>query len=111
LIESKLKKSEFLRRALQELDLEGRARVINRQFEEIERPDVSFVLCRALDKFTRKLPKLLKWTADANFLFFGGNSLREELEKNKIEFEEKLMPQSEQRFLFVGKKTAADKRG
>lgn len=101
LIESKLKKSKFLTEALVELNLENRAEVVNRQFEEIEKPDVSFVLCRALDKFTKKLPKLLKWSGKSNLLFFGGNSLRAELEKNNLKFEEKLMPMSEQRFLFV----------
>ena len=76
LIESKLKKSNFLRETLAELKLDDRADVINRQFEEIAKPDVNFVLCRALDKFTKKLPKLLKWSGNANLLFFGGNSLR-----------------------------------
>lgn len=101
LIESKLKKVNFLRESLKELKLENRAEIINRQFEEIEKPDVSYVLCRALDKFTRKLPKLLKWSGNSKLLFFGGNSLREELQKNKVKFSEKLMPMSEQRFLFV----------
>lgn len=101
LIESKLKKSNFLRETLPELKLDDRADVINRQFEEIEKPKVDFVLCRALDKFTKKLPKLLKWAGKSNLLFFGGHSLREELEKNEVKFEGKLMPMSEQRFLFV----------
>jgi 16S rRNA (guanine527-N7)-methyltransferase len=109
LIESKLKKSEFLRETLQELKLKNRVEVINRQFEEIEKPDVNFILCRALDKFTKKLPKLLKWSGNANLLFFGGNSLHEELEKNDVKFEAKLMPMSEQRFLFIGKKLPTDK--
>ena len=104
LIEAKLKKSNFLRDTLRELNLENRAEVIDRQFEEIEKPHISYVLCRALDKFTRKLPKFLKWTGNANLLFFGGNSLREELEKNGVNFESKLMPMSEQRFLFVSKR-------
>lgn len=107
LIESKLKKANFLREALKELKLENRAEIINRQFEEIEKPDVDFILCRALDKFTKKLPRLLKWSGNSKLLFFGGNSLREELEKNGVRFEEKLMPMSEQRFLFVGNKRSA----
>lgn len=101
LIESKLKKADFLREALSECGLENRAEIINRQFEEIKKPDVSYVLCRALDKFTRKLPKLLKWSAGSRLLFFGGNSLRDELQKQGVKFEEKLMPLSEQRFLFI----------
>lgn len=103
LIESKLKKNAFLQEVLSKCGLENRASIINRQFEEISKPEVSFVTCRALDKFTQKLPKLLKWSKGATFLFFGGNSLRVELEKNRIGFNEKLMPFSEQRFLFIGK--------
>ena len=103
LIESKLKKAVFLREAVEKCGLENRANLINRQFEEVSRPDVSFVTCRALDKFTQKLPKLLKWSRGAKLLFFGGNSLRDELVKNRVKFEEKLMPFSEQRYLFIGK--------
>lgn len=102
LIESKLKKANFLQKVLEECDLKSRATIINRQFEEIQKPDVSFVLCRALDKFTQKLPRLLKWAGKTNLLFFGGNALREELKKNRVKFREKLMPLSEQRFVFVG---------
>lgn len=104
LIESKQKKTDYLQAALNDLDLAKRAEVINRQFEEAEIPPlVSFVTCRALDKFTQKLPRLLKWARNRSLLFFGGNSLREELKKNNLKFYEKLMPLSEQRFLFVVK--------
>lgn len=103
LIESKLKKNAFLQEALSKCRLDSRASVINRQFEEISKPAVSFVTCRALDKFTQKLPKLLRWAKGSTFLFFGGNSLRLELEKNRVRFSEKLMPFSEQRYLFTGK--------
>lgn len=101
LIESKLKKGNYLHETLKKLSLDKRAKVLNRQFEEIDKIKVDFVLCRALDKFTQKLPKLLKWSGTSNLLFFGGNSLRDELEKNKLKFETKLMPMSEQRFLFA----------
>jgi len=103
LIESKLKKTAFLQEAVKECGLENRTIIINRQFEEISKPDVSFVTCRALDKFTQKLPKLLKWSKGSNLLFFAGNSLRDELQKNRVKFKEKLMPMSEQRYLFIGK--------
>ena len=103
LIESKLKKTNFIEEVLNICNLEDRANVIARQFEEIKKPDVSYILCRALDKFTQKMPKLLKWSGKSALLFFGGNNLREELLKNKIVFQEKLMPLSEQRFLFVSK--------
>ena len=101
LIESKLKKASFLREVLTECGLENRGEIFDRQFEELPKPDVSSILCRALDKFTQKLPKLLKWSGDSRLLFFGGNNLREQLLKNNIKFQEKLMPMSERRFLFV----------
>lgn len=101
LVESKLKKAKFLQETLKKLKLENRAEIINRQFEEIEKPEVSYVLCRALDKFTKKLPKLLKWSEASSLLFFGGNSLREELQKSGVKFQEKLLPMSEQRFLYI----------
>lgn len=104
LIESKLKKADFLREALAKCRLENRAKILDRQFEELKKPDVSYVLCRALDKFTQKLSRLLKWSAGSALLFFGGNSLRDELQKQGVKFEEKLMPLSEQRFLFIVRK-------
>jgi len=104
LIESKLKKADFLREALAICNLEKRAKILNRQFEELKKPDVSYILCRALDKFTQKLPKLLKWSAGSSLLFFGGNNLRDELQKQGVKFREKLMPMSEQRFLFIAGK-------
>ena len=103
LIEAKLKKANFLREVLADCQLEERAEIINRQFEEIVKPDVSYILCRALDKFTQKLPHLLKWSAGCALLFFGGNALRDELKKNGVKFKEKLMPMSVQRFLFITK--------
>lgn len=100
LIEAKLKKADFLQNAAEKCGLSKRVEIINRQFEEIPKPDVSFVTCRALDKFTAKLPKLLKWSQDSSLLFFGGPNLREALKKQDLDFNEKLIPMSEQRFLF-----------
>jgi 16S rRNA (guanine527-N7)-methyltransferase len=100
LIESKIKKAKFLEEALAKFNLAKRARILNRQFEEIEKPSAAFVTCRALDKFIQKLPKILKWSKGSALLLFGGNSLRDELTKRDVEFREKLMPMSEQRFLF-----------
>jgi 16S rRNA (guanine527-N7)-methyltransferase len=103
LIESKLKKVTFLQEVLSKCGLENHTKIINRQFEEISKPEISHVTCRALDKFTVKLPKLLKWSKGCKFLFFGGNGLRDELLKNRAKFTEKLTPLSEQRYLFIGK--------
>ena len=101
LIESKEKKTDFLRAAVAKLELEERAKVINKQFSEVTRPHVSHVACRALDKFAERLPALLKWSGERELLFFGGPALRDEMKKLELIFQEKLMPLSEQRFLFV----------
>lgn len=104
LIESKPKKADFLREVLAKCELEKCAEVLNDQFEEAAKLNISYVSCRALDKFIQKLPRLLKWSGSCGLLFFGGNSLREELKKNGIQFNEKLMPLSERRYLFVSRK-------
>ncbi|MCD9189150.1 MAG: 16S rRNA (guanine(527)-N(7))-methyltransferase RsmG [Pyrinomonadaceae bacterium] len=101
LIESKPKKVKFLEEAAAALNLGERAKIVNKQFEETPKANIFFVTCRALDKFTEKLPKILKWSGKADLLFFGGENLREALEKEKIRFSTKLMPLSEQRFLFT----------
>jgi 16S rRNA (guanine527-N7)-methyltransferase len=105
LIESKQKKAQFLSEAREKLGLKNRFTIINRQFEEIRKPDVRVVTCRALDKFTQKLPALLKWSENSYMVFFGGENLREELRKHGLTFREKLLPLSEKRFLFQIKKT------
>lgn len=113
LIESKPKKVKFLEEAAEKLNLQNRAKIINKQFEETEKANIFFVTCRALDKFTEKLPKILKWSGKADLLFFGGNNLRAALEKNGVRFSSKLMPLSEQRFLFTAEnkmQTRAEKR-
>jgi 16S rRNA (guanine527-N7)-methyltransferase len=101
LIESKEKKTTFLRTVLAELGLADRAKVINKQFSEVTRPHVSHVTCRALDKFAQKLPQLIKWSGDRQLLFFGGPALRDEMQRLGLSVREKLMPLSDQRFLFV----------
>ncbi|MGI9035461.1 MAG: 16S rRNA (guanine(527)-N(7))-methyltransferase RsmG [Pyrinomonadaceae bacterium] len=101
LIESSQKKANFLRQTIAELKLSARAEIINRQFEEIRKPAVELVTSRALDKFTKKLPALIKWAGKTRSAFFGGNNLRESLQKLRLDFDAKLTPQSEQRFLFI----------
>ena len=103
LVESTIKKAAFLETALGQLGLAERAAVINRQFEEVKEKDFTYVTCRALDKFTERLPRLLKWTGPRQFLFFGGPSLEQALIRLKRPFEMKLMPLSNQRVLFIVK--------
>lgn len=100
LIESKEKKAKFLTDAIDELNLKPRAEIVNRQFEEARPADCLFITCRALDKFTDKLPRLLKWSGTRTKLFFGGPSLEEELQRLKLNYSKRLLPLSERRFLF-----------
>ncbi|MGB7069600.1 MAG: RsmG family class I SAM-dependent methyltransferase [Pyrinomonadaceae bacterium] len=101
LIESKEKKASFLAAAVKELNIDERVSVVNRQFEEADAVGVGYVTCRALDKFTSKLPKLLKWAGQRRLMLFGGENLAEALEKQGIRFQRRLMPRSEQRYLFL----------
>lgn len=106
LIESKDKKSEFLRTATGMLEMQDRTIVVNKQFSETQcLPGVSYVACRAIDKFTTKLGQIVKWSGDRRMLFFAGPSLLNEMKKHKLTIlSEKIMPMSEQRYLFVAKK-------
>lgn len=101
LIESKEKKAKFLDLAVKSLSIEGRSRIVNRQFQEVDPSDCQAVTCRALDKFTQKLPSLLKWSQRRTRLLFGGSNLGESLQKAEVEFDQRLMPLSEKRFLFI----------
>ena len=100
LIESKAKKAKYLESAIGKLGLLDRARIVNKQFEEVKAEGFSLVTCRALDKFTQKFPRLVKWSGKRKMLFFGGENLRVEIERSGRKFGEKLMPLSENRYLF-----------
>lgn len=103
LIESKEKKAGFLRTLIAKCELEPRAQVIVKQFSETPLPDVSYISCRALDRFTQHLPKLLKWSGGCTLLFFGGPALRDQMQRHGLSVKEKLMPGSQQRFLFIAR--------
>ena len=103
LIESSQKKAVFLREALTQLG--RRSTVIAQPFEQVEPPPASFVTCRALDQFMKKLPALIDWApAGSTLLLFGGDELREQLKIANLTFTEFLIPKSEKRFLFVVKR-------
>lgn len=101
LIESKEKKAQFLRTACETLGLASRTVVANNQFLETDLSGCSAVSCRALDKFTEKLPRLLKWSMRRKLLLFGGENLKNALQDNRVKFTQELMPMSEQRYLFI----------
>lgn len=100
LIESSQKKVIFLREASNQLGL--RTTIIARPFEDVPAPPVSFVTCRALDQFMRKLPALINWAPrGSTLLLFGGETLGDQLRRANVNFEPLLIPQSEKRFLFL----------
>src|SRR6185369_5244087 len=103
LIESKIKKSAFLEAAIEKLELTGRTSVLNRQFEETSPGEASMITCRALDKFSEKLPRLIKWSKGRPLLLFAGPDLRAEIEKFRTIDREQLMPLSQRRYFFVTK--------
>src|SRR5215213_5173094 len=101
LIESSQKKAVFLREAVNRLGL--RASIVARPFEDVPAPPVSFITCRALDQFMRKLPSLINWAPrGSTLLLFGGETLGEQLRRADVDFERFLIPQSEKRYLFLG---------
>lgn len=100
LIESKDKKAKFLAEAVNRLGLENRAEIVNRRFEEADPAGCEFVTSRALDKFTQKLSRLIRWSRKRNKFFFGGPAVENELQRLKTRYSKSLLPLSEQRFLF-----------
>ena len=101
LIESKQKKSRFLDLAVGRLGLTARATVINSQFYETDIGDCHYVTCRALDSFTERLPRLLKWAKGKSLLLFGSDNLASALTKSGQAFDQQLIPLSERRFLLI----------
>ena len=101
LIESKEKKTKFLEEAVSALGLADRAMVINKQFEEVTNQRFSVVTCRALDKFTDRLPRIIRWAGARQMLLFGGKTIEHALQKQPVKIKERVrMPMSEQRYLF-----------
>ena len=102
LIESSQKKAVFLQEAVNRLEIGDRATIIARRFEETPPPQVKFISSRALEHFTRELGSLIDWSPKGStLLLYGGNALRDRLDRLGAQFTEDLIPQSEKRFLFV----------
>jgi 16S rRNA (guanine527-N7)-methyltransferase len=101
LIESSQKKSVFLREALNQIGLSGRAQIIAKNFEETTAPHLGFVTCRALDKFLNKIAVLVDWApSESVLLLFGGESLRQKLDSLGTHYTEFLIPFSQKRFIY-----------
>ena len=92
----------FLQEAVNRLGIGDRATIIARRFEETPPPQVKFISSRALEHFTRELGSLIDWSPKGSMLLlYGGNALRDRLDRLGAQFTEDLIPQSEKRFLFV----------
>jgi 16S rRNA (guanine527-N7)-methyltransferase len=104
LIESSPKKGVFLREALRRAGAHYSAQVIAERFEKTPAPEAEFITCRALDRFIEMFPKLIEWSGPATtLLLFGGESLREQIERAALVYEPVHVPESERRFLFIVK--------
>ncbi|MEP6946528.1 MAG: RsmG family class I SAM-dependent methyltransferase [Acidobacteriota bacterium] len=101
LIETKEKKAKFLAVAVERLGITARVEIADKQFNEVDPANCESVTCRALDKFTERLPRLLKWRMRRQLLLFGGPNLRDALKIEKAAFKERRMPMSQQRYLFI----------
>ncbi len=99
LIESKIKKADFLSNAISELQLEKRARIINKRFEETTAPNVQIVTTRALEKLPEKLSELIRWSGKKRLVIFSGNAVCDKLTSLKVSFTQQLIPLSERRFV------------
>lgn len=109
LFEASQKKSVFLREAASRLALQGRARVVAERFETTEPPEAQALTCRAIERFTEILPALLAWAAPIpTLLLFGGESLRDSLQAERLQFETVRLPESERRFIFVIRERGGD---
>lgn len=109
LIESSRRKAVFLREALRAVQPPGRAELVPSRFENIEAPDVDFVTCRALDKFSELLPELVAWApAHAKLLLFAGDALRIQIDALLAPETVERIPQSEKRYLIVTSPNSQD---
>jgi 16S rRNA (guanine527-N7)-methyltransferase len=100
LIESSQRKAAFLKEALRAIKSPDRTQLIVARFEDVPCPDVAFITCRALDKFSELLPKLIDWAPlNATYLLFVGESLLEQIRHLLTVSPIERIPGSEKRFL------------
>jgi len=102
LIEASPKKGVFLREALRHCGISEQANVVVERFEKAPPPVAEYVTCRALDRFSEMVPKLIAWAPrPCTLLLFGGDAVRQEIEKAGLDYSSVLIPDSERRFVFI----------
>jgi 16S rRNA (guanine527-N7)-methyltransferase len=109
LIESSPKKTVFLREALKHLNLDDRATVVAKRFEDLAPLHADVITCRALERFSEMLPRLIEWSPSGSALFlFGGDSLLARIKATGLPFESMQVPGSDRRRLLILHRPAAD---
>lgn len=105
IIEASKKKAVFLREALNLTETTKSATVVPERFENVISTKIGFVTCRALERFTETLPRLIEWSPPGSTLIlFGGEKLRAAINNAGLSFSEIRLPDSQRRFLFVVKR-------
>lgn len=106
LVESSKKKTIFLREVLKRTGIANSATVVAEQFQQVARIDADFLTCRALDRFEAKLADIIAWSSQSStLLLYGGNSLGRKLDQLAVNFKQELLPNSDQRFLFIAQRS------
>jgi 16S rRNA (guanine527-N7)-methyltransferase len=105
LIESSAKKYVYLHETAIKIVPDSYPRVITFRFEHAVTPPMHAITCRALDRFAEKLPLLYNWAGQGSaLLLFAGPDVRDALDQIGVSYDTRLLPNSEQRYLFVVKK-------
>ena len=102
MIDSSAKKYPYLHATSVKIVPRSYARIVTFRFEHAVLPPMQVLTCRALERFTEKFPLLYKWVnAGCKMLLFAGPDVRAAIEKQGLEYEAQLLPNSEQRYLFT----------
>jgi 16S rRNA (guanine527-N7)-methyltransferase len=102
LVEASAKKGVFLKEALRRVGRADAAQVVVERFERLPPPEADALTCRALERFSETIPALARWAGRIpRLLLFGGDAVREALEREGLTFEAVPLPESQRRFLFV----------
>ncbi len=105
LIEASKKKAVFLREALNLTETIRSATVLPDRFENVTLTKTGFVSCRALERFTETLPRLIEWSPPGcTLLLFGGEKIKAAVNDAGLSFSEIQIPNSQRRSLFVVKR-------
>jgi 16S rRNA (guanine527-N7)-methyltransferase len=111
LFESSPKKAVFLREAVDRAGARGRGVIVTERFEHRSTPQGNVLTCRAIERFADILPDIYNWAPpNSRLLLFAGRSVQKLLGKSGVPFNTFLIPDTEQRYLFVLEKRARPAR-